>query len=298
MAATASVRISPEAAACISAQASKETKLSAARGDILFSPRELGIVMLYLCYDSDDDIRSLARHHILELPLVTLQEIISQDDVHPRVLDLIARCHYLKPQLAERLQLHPALADTTAIFLAEKGVAEVTEISTVSAQPVTSIPLPASAQVSSDEELVCDEETNEHQSKYQLAQTIGVGEKIKLALTGDKEWRSILIKDSNKQVSGAVIKNPRITDGEVLSILKGSIQNDEILRVICGNKEWLKNHQIRKALVENNRTPLQTALRLIGTLGDKDLAMLAKSKNVSSVIAAQARRQLLQKKRE
>jgi hypothetical protein len=294
MAATASVRISPEAAACISAQASKETKLSAARGDILFSPRELGVVMLYLCYDSDDDIRSLARHHILELPLDTLQKIVSLEDAHPRVLDLIARCHYLKPQLVESLQLHPALAETTAIFLAEKVVSDVSE-STVA--PVSSVQV-TSEQVSPDEEEEYDEDTEEHHSKYQLAQTIGVGDKIKLALTGDKEWRSILIKDSNKQVSGAVIKNPRITDGEVLTILKGAIQNDEILRVICGNKEWIKNHQIRKALVENNRTPLQTALRLIGTLNDKDLAMLAKSKNVSSVIATQARRQLLQKKRD
>jgi hypothetical protein len=296
MAATASVRISPEAAACISTQASKETKLSAARGDIQFSPRDLGIVMLYLCYDSDDDIRSLARHHILELPVGTLQEIISQDDVHPRVLDLVARCHYLKPELVERLQLHPALAATTAIFLTEKSVTDVSEPAAPS-PPIPAVPLQASTQEPPDEEEY-DEEAEEHHSKYQLAQTLGVGDKIKLALTGDKEWRSILIKDSNKQVSGAVIKNPRITDGEVLTILKSALQNDEILRVICGNKEWLKNHQIRKALVENNRTPLQTALRLIGTLGDKDLAMLAKSKNVSSVIATQARRQLLQKKRE
>lgn len=298
MAAIASVRISPEAAACIGAQASKETKLSAARGDVLFSPRELGIVMLYLCYDSDDDIRALARHHILELPLGTLQEIISQDDAHPRVLDLIARCHYLKPELVECLQLHPALAETTAIFLAEKTVNDVAETVAAPIQPAPSVRLHASAQVTQDEEEECDEEAEEHHSKYQLAQTIGVGDKIKLALTGDKEWRSILIKDSNKQVSGAVIKNPRITDGEVLTILKSALQNDEILRVICANKEWLKNHQIRKALVENNRTPLPTALRLVGTLGDKDLAMLAKSKNVSSVIATQARRQLLQKKRE
>jgi len=124
---------------------------------------------------------------------------------------------------------------------------------------------------------------------------MGVAEKIKIALTGDKEWRSLLIKDSNKLVSGAVVKNPRITEAEILSIAKSKIQNDEIVRLICMNKEWLKNYQIRKAMVENHKTPLPNALRLMTTLTEKDLAALAKSKNVSTVIATQARRLLLNK---
>ena len=74
------------------------------------------------------------------------------------------------------------------------------------------------------------------------------------------------------------------------------MQNDEIMRVICANKEWIKNALIRKALVENSKTPLPAALRFVATLGEKDLASLAKSKNVSSVIASQARRILMSKK--
>ena len=44
-------------------------------------------------------------------------------------------------------------------------------------------------------------------SKYQLALEMGVSEKIKMALTGDKEWRNIFLKDPNKLVSSAVMKN-------------------------------------------------------------------------------------------
>ena len=117
-----------------------------------------------------------------------------------------------------------------------------------------------------------------------------------MALTGDKEWRSILVKDANKLISAGVIKNPRITEAEIVALLKSGIQNDEIMRLICANKEWVKNYNIRKALVDNNRTPVQKALRYLATLNDKDIAGYAKSKNVSSVISTQAKRILLNKK--
>jgi hypothetical protein len=108
----------------------------------------------------------------------------------------------------------------------------------------------------------------------------------------------LLIKDTNKLVSEAVIKNPRLTEAEVLFIAKSPVNNDDIIRDICANKEWTKNYQIRKALVENNKTPLHQALRFLSTLTEKDLAVFAKSKNISSVIATQARRSLLNKKKE
>jgi hypothetical protein len=141
------------------------------------------------------------------------------------------------------------------------------------------------------------EDGEEYLSKYKMAQNMGIGEKIKMALSGDKEWRSILVKDSNKLISGSVIKNPRITEAEVLTLVKSGIQNDEIMRLICANKEWIKTYKIRKALIENNRTPAQNALRYLGTMGEKDLASFAKSKNIASVISTMAKRLLLGKKR-
>ena len=155
-----------------------------------------------------------------------------------------------------------------------------------------------------DETLELDEELeesgtatdDEYRSKYQMSQSMGISEKIKTALTGDKEWRAILIKDANKLVSGAVVKNPRITDAEILNILKVGVQNDEIIRTICDNKEWVKNYRIRKALVECPKTPLPNALRFLSSLNEKDIAGYAKSKNISSVISTQAKRIIMNKK--
>jgi hypothetical protein len=126
---------------------------------------------------------------------------------------------------------------------------------------------------------------------------LSIGEKIKMAMTGDKEWRLLLIKETNKLVSTAVLKNPRLTDPEVLAIAKSIELNEEIIRLICMNKEWLKIYPIRKALVENSKTPLPKALRFLTTLNDKDIQALSKSRNISSVIAQQAQRLVRSKKR-
>jgi len=119
-----------------------------------------------------------------------------------------------------------------------------------------------------------------------------------MALTGDKEWRMLLVKDKNKLVSGAVIKNPRITENEILTITKCQLNNDDILRDICINKEWIKNYQIRKSLVENSKTPIHFTLRFLAGLTDKDIALIARSKNVSSIISTQARRILMNKEKD
>jgi hypothetical protein len=137
------------------------------------------------------------------------------------------------------------------------------------------------------------EEADQHGlSKYQIALELKVAEKIKMGLTGDKEWRSILIKESNKLVQGAVMKNPRITDGEVLMVAKNKTSSDEMVRIILLNKDWMKNYDIKKALVTHPKTPIPKALRFINTLTTKDIKDLARSRQVSNIVATAARKEL------
>ena len=142
-----------------------------------------------------------------------------------------------------------------------------------------------------------DEESEEFLSKYKLLQNMAIGEKIKMAMVGDKEWRTLLIKEANKLVSTAVVKNPRITEPEILAMAKSSELNEEVIRLISINKDWIKLYPIRKALVENCKTPLPKALRFLMTLNEKDLVTLAKSRNVPSAVSRQAQRYILNKKK-
>jgi hypothetical protein len=132
-------------------------------------------------------------------------------------------------------------------------------------------------------------------SKYQLVMELKVAEKIKLAMTGDGEWRKILIKDPNRIVHGAVLKNARITEAEVIMVARNKSASDEMVRLILLNREWMKNYEIRRALVTHPKTPLAKALRCIGDLTLRDLKDLMRNRNVSSVIAGTARREFERK---
>jgi hypothetical protein len=136
----------------------------------------------------------------------------------------------------------------------------------------------------------------ETRSKYQQLLDMPVAEKIKMALTGDKEWRTLLLRESNKMICTSVLKNPRISDGEVIAVAKNRGSNDDMIRIILLNREWIKHYDIKKALVTHPRTPLQKAMRFMNFLSEKDIKELAKSRNVSQVIVNNARRMLMTKK--
>lgn len=132
-------------------------------------------------------------------------------------------------------------------------------------------------------------------SLYAQIQAMTVPQKVKLAIRGNKEARSILIRSTHKLVQRMVLQNPRITEDEVFALAKNRNIDEEILRTIAENRDWTASYQIRSALVENARTPIMLALRLLRTLAEREIRNLAKSKNVPHVIAAQARKILFEK---
>jgi hypothetical protein len=254
-----SIKIPAHLAQYIKPDAPTDEKMKVITSGVTASADERVTLLFFLCYDKNQEVKSAALAEMKKLPPLLVADIANSPDTHPRLRELLGK-------------LYPVEVTPNPDEVADKS-----ESSEESEEP--------------------EEQEEAYQSKYQLAQAMGVGDKIKMALTGDKEWRSLLIKDSNKLVNGAVVKNPRITEPEILAISKSVIQNDEILRVICQNKEWIKNYEIRKALVLNNKTPLPVALRFMAFLTEKDLSGMAKSKNISSVLANQARRVLTGKKK-
>ncbi len=272
-----SIKISAHLAAFIRPDAPLEGKLSVISGEVAATPTDRVTLLFFLCYDKDPEIKGAALAVMKRLPLDLVTAISISPDTHPRLNDLLGKLY--PPMVAPLITPEAEKPDESELSDEELEEADV------------------ESPVEEEEEAEDEPATEEFKSKYQLAQIMGVGEKIKMALTGDKEWRSLLIKDSNKLVNGAVVKNPRITEPEVLTISKSVIQNEEILRIICHNKEWVKNYEIRKALVWNHKTPLPVALRFMSFLIEKDLATMGKSKNISSVLANQARRMLSAKKK-
>lgn len=130
------------------------------------------------------------------------------------------------------------------------------------------------------------------ESLLQRVQKKNVAGKVRLAMTGDKEVRNILIRDSNRMVQVAIISNPRITDGEVASIANSRQVDEEVLRRIAASREWSRLYPVRLALATNPKTPLAIATKIVPTLNRQDLKNISRSKTVPNVVAQEARRRL------
>ena len=131
-----------------------------------------------------------------------------------------------------------------------------------------------------------------NKSLYNQILHMTVGERLKLALKGNRDARTILIRDPNRLIQRFVLQNPRITDDEILALAKNRNLDHELLRKIGEHKNWARNYQVRLALVTNPKTPLATALHFVNRSAERDLRFLAKSKNVSATVVTQARRLL------
>jgi hypothetical protein len=117
-----------------------------------------------------------------------------------------------------------------------------------------------------------------------------VKDRIKLGMKGDREARSILIRDSNKVVATAVINNPRITDQEVEAIAAMRTVSDEVLRLIAMNRAWARQYPIIHNLARNPRTPLPSAMHILPRLYAKDLKALSLNRNIPEAVRRQALR--------
>jgi hypothetical protein len=147
------------------------------------------------------------------------------------------------------------------------------------------------------EETAAPIEEVKRQSLTQRIMKMSIAQKIKLAMLGNKEARGMLIRDTNKLVCTAVIRSPRITDGEVLACATNKAVNEEVLRVIYGSREWTKNYKIKMALLKNPKLPLSVGMKFLATLRDNDVKDLSRDKNVPSSLQGMARK-IMEKKSE
>jgi hypothetical protein len=117
-----------------------------------------------------------------------------------------------------------------------------------------------------------------------------VKDRVKFGLKGDREARSVLIRDSNRVVATAVIHNPRITEQEVEKIASMRTVSEEVLRIIGLNRAWTRSYTIIYALVRNPRTPFGTAMALLPRIQAKDLKALSENRNITENVRRQAYR--------
>ncbi len=140
-----------------------------------------------------------------------------------------------------------------------------------------------------------DEEASKRLTITQRILKMSVAEKIKLATLGNKEARTILVRDSNKLVCLAAATSPRITDGEILGLANSRTVNSDVLRYIYSNRDFVKTYAVRIALVKNPKVPLPTALKMMQSLQERDIKELSRDRNIPQTIQAQAKAWMMKK---
>jgi hypothetical protein len=119
--------------------------------------------------------------------------------------------------------------------------------------------------------------------------------RIQLALKGNKEERSILIRDGTKVVALAVLDAPKLSDGEVEKFASQKNVLEAVLRQIALKRRFMKNYIVVRNLVANPRTPLDLGLGLMKNLLVQDLKNISSNKEISETIRKLALKMYKQK---
>jgi hypothetical protein len=119
---------------------------------------------------------------------------------------------------------------------------------------------------------------------FQRVALMSVKDRVMLAIKGTREARMILIRDPNRIVAGAVLRNPRLTDTEIENIASVKTVPEDVLRQIGQNRAWTRSYAVIHNLVRNSRTPIAISLAFLGRIQTRDLRALSQNKNIPDVI--------------
>ena len=228
---------------------------------------------------------------------MTLRNIILDVRTPPAILDEIALVYCDDEYLLRDLVRCPNLDETTLAFIALTASDEIkTFISGARVMDLVVVNESATAVADPGARKPGDGPGRTKLNVTQAVQKMSNPQKIKLAVSGGKEARGLLIRESNKQISLAVLENPRITDGEIEFFAKSTNLGEDVMRKIGTNSDWTKRFGVAHALVNNPKCPPGVAVGFVSRMTDKDLALLEKSRNVSEAVRASARGLLAKRK--
>jgi len=117
-------------------------------------------------------------------------------------------------------------------------------------------------------------------------------EKLLLAPKAERTERLVLVQDNDPQVLYSLLKNPRITVDEVVRIAKSAYLVYQTAELILKTSQWAANLDVRVALVHNPKTPPAFALRILPTLPEAEVKVIARGAATSMALKQAALKRL------
>jgi len=122
-----------------------------------------------------------------------------------------------------------------------------------------------------------------------------VAERVQLAFKGDRMLRLLLVRDRNRLICSAVMRNPRMGEQEVESIAGMRNVDGEVMRLIAARRDWMGKYKILLTLCRNPKAPVGVVLPFINRLTLRDLKGLKDDKGVQQVVRETAKKVYLQR---
>jgi hypothetical protein len=136
--------------------------------------------------------------------------------------------------------------------------------------------------------------TDEENLARKLAK-MNTAEKIRAATLGNGVVRAILIRSPNKSIAMAAVRSPLVTEHEAERYAGNRSLNEDVVRYLAGQRQFLRRYSVKVNLVNNPKCPLQAAITLLVHLQPRELRALARSKGVSSALAKAAQSLMLKR---
>jgi hypothetical protein len=294
--------------------ATREEKLAVCTGGVKLPAPDLAEILTVLALDSDELISTRAQESILALPIENFVEALHRQQALEPLFEFAAKNLAAKPGIADALiknkncpaeHLVPLVQHLSALGV-QSLMDELDRVSdsrelAEALEKSTSITLEQKNQLNellSDAmpdmealaDALADAEPDNERRKTLLQQisTMTVSQRVKFAMKGGSEARRTLIRDNNKVVQRAVLQSPRLTDQEVEAFASMSNLTDEILRLIGKNRNFRKNYNVVRNLLNNGKAPLDCSLGLLPMLNPPDLKKLGMNKNIPETLRATA----------
>ena len=132
-------------------------------------------------------------------------------------------------------------------------------------------------------------------SVLQKIAALTVGERVQLAMKGNKDERFLLIRDGARVVPQAVLESPKLTDTEAEMFAGMKNVQEVVFRGLSSKRKFVKNYRVQRNLAFNPKVPIDLALGLINNLLLSDLKSLSINKEVPDTVRKAALRLFVQK---
>jgi len=90
-------------------------------------------------------------------------------------------------------------------------------------------------------------------------ESLSSGETLSLARRASGRVAGALLFDPEPRVIQAALENPRLTEASVVRALMRSATSAALVRTVCEHPKWSLRHEIRIALLRNQKTPIRFA---------------------------------------